>query len=137
VHSCKASEEERKAGFENNAPAERLWLERKRLHEQVIDMWRATEAHLDGLAQHSPSEYMMLCFDDTSPVALPHFGNREYKTLAGKVQHLEFVPWLVEDVGRRMQYYVYSLKDAAFQKGANRWSCLVVVFLLADPDRRD
>lgn len=123
MHSCKAQEEERQAGFENNAPAERLWLERKRLHEQVVDMWRATEAHIDGLAQHSPSEYMTLCFDDTSPVALPHFGNREYKMLAGKIQHLEFVPWLVEDVGRRMQYYVYSLKDATFQKGANRWSC--------------
>ena len=100
MHSCKAQEEERQAGFENNAPAERLWLERKRLHEQVVDMWRATEAHIDGLAQHSPSEYMTLCFDDTSPVALPHFGNREYKMLAGKIQHLEFVPWLVEDVGR-------------------------------------
>ena len=52
-----------------------------------------------------------------------------------EIQHLEFVPWLVEDVGRRMQYYVYSLKDATFQKGANRWSCSC--FLLTDPVTRD
>ena len=53
---------------------------------------------------------MMIRFDDTLPVRLPHFGNREYKKLASKVKHLEFVPWLVEDVGRRKKYYVYSLQ---------------------------
>ena len=109
-------------GFEKNALAFQQWQERKRVHEQIVKNWRTLEDHCATLTQHSPTEYMMIRFDDTTPVRLPHFGNREYKKLASKVKHLEFVPWLVEDVGRRKKYYVYSLQNApGFQKGGNRW----------------
>ena len=95
---------------------------RKSAHEEVVTNWRVVEEHCKRLSHHSPAQYMLLAYDDTISVKLPHFGNRNYKGIAGRPT-LDFVPWLVEDVGRRERYYIYAfLGDPTFSKGNNRWS---------------
>ena len=58
-------------------------------------------------------------FDDTSAVGFPFFTNRPVKATAQKYR-VEMIPWLVWDVARSQESYVYSLKGA-FSKGASRW----------------
>ena len=121
VCSCKRSDEELAAGFEVNTPEEAAWLLRKDAHEEVVKNWRVAEEHCKRLAHHSPSVYMLLEYDDTTSVKMPYFGNRNYKGIAGRPT-LDFVPWLVEDVGRRQRCYIYSfLQEPSFSKGNNRW----------------
>ena len=76
-------------------------------------------------ARHAPDEVHAFQFDDTTAFAVPHFGNRESKHLLQKYR-LHFVPWMVEDVARREQHYIYSFKATQEEakgagKGADRW----------------
>ena len=86
----------------------------------MVEDFRRVEKFWMGLARHSPDQVHLFMYDDTSAFPLPHFGNREPKSCAGKSRIL-MVPWLVDDVGRGTRTYVYSFKGATI-KGANRWS---------------
>jgi hypothetical protein len=107
---CSALQAQMKAGFATNA-AKLEYLERKKAHEAMVEDFRRVEKFWLGLARHSPDQVHMFQFDDTSAFGLPHFGNREPKSVAGK-SRIQIVPGLVEDVGRGKKTYVYSFKGA-------------------------
>jgi hypothetical protein len=84
---------------------------------------RRQEQAVLSSARHAPDEVHAFQYDDTTAFAVPHFGNREAKHLCKKYR-FRFVPWMVEDVARKEQHYIYSLKskqDEAIGKGADRW----------------
>jgi hypothetical protein len=120
---CKALQEMLNAGFENKA-AELKYLDLKRGHEAMVEDFRKVEKYWLGQARHSREDVHMFQYDDTSPFLLPHFGNREGKSVAGNAR-IPFVPWLVENVGLGQKTYVYSFKGGT-SKGANRWSPVLV-----------
>ena len=120
VHACrcKALQEQVNAGFESNAHVLQ-YLERKKSHEAMVEDFRRLEKYWLGQARHSPADIHMFQFDDTSAFLIPHFGNREPKSVASK-SRIQLVPWLVENVGLGQKTYVYSFKGGT-NKGANRW----------------
>ena len=124
---CKALQEQVNAGFENNAKV-LAYLERKKSHEAMVEDFRRLEKYWLGQARHSPANVHMFQYDDTTPFLIPHFGNRESKSVASK-SRIQLVPWLVENVGFGQKTYVYCFKGAT-DKGANRWYPLTFPFCL-------
>jgi hypothetical protein len=54
--------------------------------------------------------------------------------IASLLHAMQFIPWLVEDVGARALYYIYTAKGR-FKKGANRLcTCLYFLMLAALED---
>ena len=119
ARSCVALREEARAGFRTTADKLKH-MESKKAHSAMVEDFRRVEKFWLGRARHSPDQVHLFMYDDTTAFGLPHFGNREPKSCAGKSRIL-MVPWLVEDVGRGKGTYVYSFKGATI-KGANRWS---------------
>ena len=119
VCRCVALREQARAGFRTTADKLKH-MENKRAHTAMVEDFRRVEKFWMGLARHSPDQVHLFMYDDTPAFPLPHFGNREPKSCAGKSRIL-MVPWLVDDVGRGTRTYVYSFKGATI-KGANRWS---------------
>ena len=115
---CKSLQEQVNAGFESKAKVLE-YLENKKGHEAMVEDFRKLEKYWLGQARHSPADVHMFQYDDTSAFSLPHFGNRESKSVAGK-SRIQIVPWLVENVGLGNKTYVYSFKGGT-NKGANRW----------------
>ena len=47
------------------------WQQARRLHNEAILAWRKLEAHLDALARQSPSDMILLSYDDTKYMSFP------------------------------------------------------------------
>jgi hypothetical protein len=93
-----------------------------------VKAWRRQEQTVLSSARHAPDEVHAFQYDDTTAFSVPHFGNRESKHLL-RTYRLHFIPWMVEDVARREQHYIYSFKSTQEEakcadsvgKGADRW----------------
>ena len=100
-----------------NSYEENRWQKEMRAHDAAVRNWRGYVAQFTADARHSPHEHIVLFFDDTGSVDLPHCTNRGLKDIP--TARLPVVPWLVQDYANGRDHYFYMLKNA-YKKGGNR-----------------
>ena len=86
-------------------------------HQNEKRWWRKYEDSLVMRARHSPKKYNCFWFDDTTACGFPAMTRRPLKNLP--TTRLQFIPFLIADLARGKDYYVYTAKGR-FKKGANR-----------------
>jgi hypothetical protein len=105
-------------------------IEEREAHEHLHRTWRQKEEKLMQQASHSPESLCLIRCDDTSPVSLPHTGQREVKGLSQATGY-EVIPWCVQDVSRGLCEYVYTPKRLV-PHGSNRFCTLLHTVLQAN-----
>lgn len=87
-------------------------------HDCSVKAWRRLESVMQAKGQHTPGEWLVFSYDDTTAKGFPHFGKREPKGVSKT--RFELIPWLVQDWAvRSRQDYVYT-PVGRWGKGANR-----------------
>ena len=87
------------------------------LHAAEVRSWRDTEAFWQSKAIYSPSEVVVLSYDDTSALGMPRFTNRDIKNVT--TVRVQVIPFSLTNHGTSESFYFYTLKGQ-FKKGANR-----------------
>ena len=103
----------------NGSLRETTWTEETR-------RWRQFEQNLQHEARFSPEKVILLSYDDTSSLDLPHFSNRFPKYLPTVT--ISFVPFNITNHGVRENGYIYIMKSK-IPKGGNRL-CTFLYFYL-------
>jgi hypothetical protein len=86
-------------------------------HQEEKRGWRAFEEEVVLSGKHNPREEQVFWFDDTEAIGFPRCTNRPPKNLTQS--RFKLIPFLIADLGRNKEYYVYTAKGR-FKKGANR-----------------
>jgi len=100
-----------------NRTQEKKWLRKLFKHDKAVVNWRAHVEQKTADGRHNPHEHIVLFFDDTGSVDLPHVTNRGLKDLPSS--RVPIIPWLVQNLSEGKEHYFYMLKNA-FKKGGNR-----------------
>ena len=87
------------------------------VHQAERRGWRFCEDGTVLSAKHNPGEEQVFWFDDTESFGFPRFTKRPHKNLT--TSRFEVIPFLLADLGRNKEYYIYTAKNR-FKKGANR-----------------
>jgi|AntRauTorckE5430_2_1112549.scaffolds.fasta_scaffold04515_3 hypothetical protein len=120
-HHCRCQEcanlqAKRLLTFNNQCDKEAFQLEWQD-HQNEKRWWREYEQALILSAKHDPRALNVYWFDDTEKMGFPKFTKRPMKNLP--VARFNLVPFLIADLGRQKDYYIY-MSGGRFRKGANR-----------------
>jgi len=113
---CATLQKQSMAAFAN-AESLAVWQRDRRLHYAAIVAWRQLESHLNALAIQTPSDMILLSYDDTEFMTFPNMTNRPLKNMGNT--GFRAIPWLLTNHGTRKREYVY-MPYGKWKKGANR-----------------
>ena len=112
---CATLQKQSMAAFAN-AESLAVWQRDRRLHYAAIVAWRLLESHLNALAIQTPSDMILLSYDDTEFMTFPNMTNRPLKNMGNT--GFRAIPWLLTNHGTRKKEYVY-MPYGKWKKGAN------------------
>lgn len=121
---CSNLEEICREGWRNAVQVE-VYKRELELHKEEVRKWRNMEMALHSKAKHDRN-VVVVSFDDTSALSLPHFTNRGLKNFPTAT--IDFVPWNVMNHGSGENAYFYTFKND-IKKGGNRICTFLYILL--------
>jgi hypothetical protein len=103
-----------------------IFIKEMRAHNMETRVWRDLETNIHNEAKFNPSRVIVVSYDDTNAIELPHWTNRPPKHLP-KVQML-FVPFNITNHGAHENVYLYTQRTAT-RKGGNRICTILYHYL--------
>jgi hypothetical protein len=124
-HTCHTLKTRLIKGFANNDHYA-LWKTLFDAHEAEKHGWRKLEAAREAQVKASPSEAILLSYDDTSSLQLPKLSNRDVKNVTKS--RLNVTPFNICNYASGESAYVYTVKNR-YKKGGNAL-CTVLYHML-------
>ena len=103
-----------------------IFIKEMRAHNMETRVWRDFEINLHNEARFNPWRVIVISYDDTNAIEMPHWTNRPPKHIP-KV-HMLFVPFNITNHGARENVYVYTQRTV-LKKGGNRICTILYHYL--------